>query len=474
MAIDIGADILIKIREEFDGIFNSKSANGDYIQKILKKVEDGTATMQDVSTFSKGIGTKLSELLKKHLSAENLPDGTLYYNIADTVLGGTLHDNYELINSVAGQVQKELDKPLGINIKPQKAKFPAERVHLIINAVCDKTANADTIERRLTSPVENVTESFYNDYVEENAKFRSDAGLKVYIIRDDHNGCCEWCSKLAGKYEYPDKVPKDVYRRHDNCGCTTTFDNSKGKFQNVWSKKSWTPSAEEKERMKNIKANATKYTPQQARAKEKEIKQKIADRTAKNMISENDYHTKAELVKMPLSKLREETTEMAKKYYASGKSGISFGGANTDEVAKNLTANASRNSLTKDYMALKKHLIDIDKSGKSGIIDLVKETGIKGVPNIPPKKIDVKGLKINSDHISERNHNVTFDDAISFIEKADISLTKWQGEYENYYSTSGATFVNTISKEIETSFTADEFDDKAKKMMEVIEQWKKK
>lgn len=83
----------------------------------------------------------------------------------------------------------------------------------------------------------------------KNVKFRSDAGLDCYIIRNDHGGCCKWCSKLAGKYHYPEDVPKDVYRRHDNCGCTVTYLNGR-KAQDVWSKTKWNVSDDELERMK--------------------------------------------------------------------------------------------------------------------------------------------------------------------------------------------------------------------------------
>ncbi len=52
--------------------------------------------------------------------------------------------------------------------------------------------------------------------------------------------CCEWCSALAGSYRYPD-VPKDVYRRHENCNCTVEYDPGSGKTQNIWTK-AWTSS----------------------------------------------------------------------------------------------------------------------------------------------------------------------------------------------------------------------------------------
>ena len=82
-------------------------------------------------------------------------------------------------------------------------------------------------------------------------KYRSEAGLECFIIRSDHGGCCKWCAALAGKYRYPEEVPKDVYRRHDNCTCTVTYTNGR-KAQDVWSKTSRELPAEERERMKQI------------------------------------------------------------------------------------------------------------------------------------------------------------------------------------------------------------------------------
>jgi len=48
-------------------------------------------------------------------------------------------------------------------------------------------------------------------------------------------GCCEWCQKLAGIYEYG-KHPKDIFKRHDNCTCLVTFKDEEG-YTDAWSKK---------------------------------------------------------------------------------------------------------------------------------------------------------------------------------------------------------------------------------------------
>ena len=43
--------------------------------------------------------------------------------------------------------------------------------------------------------------------------------------------------QCAGRYAYGEE-PDDIYRRHDNCDCTVTFENGR-KRQDVWSKREW-------------------------------------------------------------------------------------------------------------------------------------------------------------------------------------------------------------------------------------------
>lgn len=242
---DIGAELLEKIRAEFQ----SRCRADKYIQSVLKKIEGGTAKMEEVALLSKQLGFRVSQAIGAHVNVAALPGGKMYYNIADTILTGVLKDNYDVINSAAAECQKTLDRSAGINITPQQAEFPTERVQAVVNAASMPDIAEELMIRRMTAPAQNITESFYNDYVQKNVKLRSDAGLDCYIIRNDHGGCCKWCSKLAGKYHYPEDVPKDVYRRHDNCGCTVTYLNGR-KAQNVWSKTKWNISDEELEQMK--------------------------------------------------------------------------------------------------------------------------------------------------------------------------------------------------------------------------------
>lgn len=123
----------------------------------------------------------------------------------------------------------------------------------------------------------------------------------------------------------------------------------------------------------------------------------------------------------------------------------------------------------------KQDAILLTDSQNSDIIEEIKKTGIKfqGI-HIPPQEIDVSALSIDTAHIKGRGHGVSLEEATSFVTDAEISISRWGGQFENYYSKSGATYVDVKTNTIRTAFRSDEYDDRIKKMMEVLEKWKKK
>lgn len=94
----------------------------------------------------------------------------------------------------------------------------------------------EELERLLNEPIKNIIQSYYDDYVKENAKLSAELGLKAIIIRREVGKCCDWCANLAGVYEYGEH-PDDVFRRHDYCRCMVLYKEKKGKYTDVWSKK---------------------------------------------------------------------------------------------------------------------------------------------------------------------------------------------------------------------------------------------
>ena len=90
----------------------------------------------------------------------------------------------------------------------------------------------------------NYMQSFVDETMKRNAEFQSKAGVSPKIVRKSPTKCCPWCDALVGEYKYPDDVPDDVYRRHDNCNCIVEFYPGDGKKQDVWSKQ-WADQDEE-------------------------------------------------------------------------------------------------------------------------------------------------------------------------------------------------------------------------------------
>lgn len=100
------------------------------------------------------------------------------------------------------------------------------------------------------------------------------------------------------------------------------------------------------------------------------------------------------------------------------------------------------------------------------------EANIRGVPKLNPEKIDVSGFTFDESHINaEREHGVTRAEAERFIKEADISLTRWNGRFINYYGPHGATYVDVENKNIRTSFKKEQFDVPTLKIREVAEKY---
>lgn len=274
MSSDIGQDILRSVKADFAKALDDQSGR---LGRLFKKIQDGKASMSEISTFSVLIGQTVSSAVEKRVTPEALPNGTLYFNIAQTVLQGILKDSHELINLAASSVQERLDAQQGLHIRAVKPEYPEERVKSIAGAAstASMNSNGEKEQRRLTSPVENVVQSFYSDYVRENADLRSKAGLNAYIIRRTSGKCCAWCADLAGRYRYED-APPDVYARHDNCTCTVDFVTNNYR-QDVWSKRKYALSPTQRRAILDNIPKPTRYTREQAKNLQDSVLNRVAN-----------------------------------------------------------------------------------------------------------------------------------------------------------------------------------------------------
>lgn len=267
-------DIAPKLLEQIQLDFQSRFNKSEKIASLYARIRDGTATYKEADAFAAEIGEILASVFKDNLSSNVLPDGKLYYNIAERILRPTLGHNYELVADVTVDVQNILNKSAGIGIKAIKPEVNQDRVQGIIDIASGKE-KYDDVAYILDEAVVNFTQSAVTDAVKENADFQYKLGLSPKIVRTSSGKCCDWCEKIAGTYNYEEvrNTGNDVFRRHKNCVCLVELVAGKD-IQNTHSKKI-AYASDIKKRVSNSFTKGkelTRYTQEQAKALEEKLR----------------------------------------------------------------------------------------------------------------------------------------------------------------------------------------------------------
>ena len=137
-------------------------------------------------------------MFKENISPEDLPDGKMYYNIADRVLNDTLGRNYKLISDYSADVQTSLNKSSGLRIKGVKPPKNQDRINGLIEKVQEKTY--EETKWVLQEPIINFSQSIVDDTIKTNVDFHNKLGLRPKIVRKMNGKCCDWCKEVEGVY----------------------------------------------------------------------------------------------------------------------------------------------------------------------------------------------------------------------------------------------------------------------------------
>lgn len=231
-------DIAPQLLESLRSQFSAKVAANPKIRALEKKITDGAATYVDAENYSYLVGQALADVFADNLSSAVLPDGRMYFNIAERVLRPLLVDNYDIVSKAAAAVQAALNQKANIGIKAQTVPINEDRIAGIVNKVAD-AESFDAVKWVLGAPVVNFSMNVVDEILRENVEFQGRSGLNPKVIRKSERNCCKWCSGLEGVYDYP--VDREVYQRHERCRCSVEYDPADGKRrrQNVYTKQ-WT------------------------------------------------------------------------------------------------------------------------------------------------------------------------------------------------------------------------------------------
>ena len=276
-------DVVPALNEKIQSSFKSYCLKDRRLTQISKRIRDGTANQIDAHAYAEHLGENLSRALVTNLTADTLPNGTLYYNIAQRTVIPNLEENYNMINDIAADIQAIADKKAKIGLGAVRADFPSARINGLIDKMTADDIILEQAIRWLQEPIVNNSEAFFDDFVKANADFRTNVGLKATIIRTVESGCCKWCEDLAGTYDY-DSAPDEIYARHEFCRCSVTYQSRKTS-QNVWSKKTWESSPEELDRRKSI----GQQSEMTARERIEAVNQVYRDQNVRQFINETGY-----------------------------------------------------------------------------------------------------------------------------------------------------------------------------------------
>lgn len=128
-------DIGVKLWESIEREFRNAIEKDMMIVAFEDRLGRGAAGFGDVSEYANRLGEIAGEVLRKHLKKENLPNGKIYWNIAQKTIRPILKMVHELVNEAAAAVQKQEDKKIGISLKPIKPPFPEDRAKDLIGKI---------------------------------------------------------------------------------------------------------------------------------------------------------------------------------------------------------------------------------------------------------------------------------------------------------------------------------------------------
>lgn len=251
-------DIVPVLSENLKKDFNDAIVDNKIIADKSKKLLAGKANFNDVYDVSNEVGNTLKNAFKNNITKETLPNGKMYYNIADRAIKPKLKEAHEIISSYGADVQGLINKKEGINVKGVNAEFNEEKTDNLVKKLCEYD-DYDDAEWLLDENVKNYCNQSVDDTIKANADFLSESGFKETISRSTNGGCCEWCEEVSGVFDYeyvkqwvlqdPDH---NVFSRHRFCNCIISHNTEKGRkaVNNQWNEEK-----HEKEKRKELSKN---------------------------------------------------------------------------------------------------------------------------------------------------------------------------------------------------------------------------
>lgn len=111
-------DVSPEIYEDIMARFEYYKRNNHVIERCEKRLKNKTANYRDAYDYATTIGSCMADAFSDVLKADRLPDGHMYYNIAQRTVRPCLEHVGELCGLYSDGVQTIMNKANGIGLKP--------------------------------------------------------------------------------------------------------------------------------------------------------------------------------------------------------------------------------------------------------------------------------------------------------------------------------------------------------------------
>lgn len=226
-----------KIQREYD-----LAMSGDKnIARMYARIADGSATLQEVSTFATMSGRHIANIL-----VTNLPEGAITEAEAIELIPPALRSNHQYVADVAKRVQDVINESNGIGLKAIEPEFDTNGATRIAQGVAGYE-NVLEHGEEITAEIINASRKVVDRSFEINAGYFDGAGLETTVQREydgvglhDGRDECGWCLDRAGVWSYAEAKEAGVFQRHVGCGCDIVYMTSrKIQRQTNWRNNQW-------------------------------------------------------------------------------------------------------------------------------------------------------------------------------------------------------------------------------------------
>ena len=154
---DIAPELLERIRADF--------------RALLGDAKPAADTYVAAADYAELVGSALAEAFRRNLTADALPDGRLYWNIADRVVRPLLEEEHLLVADASAAVQQALNQQANLGIAPQRAVLHTDAVDDLLNKV-SAAEQFEDVAWVLDEPVRTFSRMVVDDTLKRNVDFQ--------------------------------------------------------------------------------------------------------------------------------------------------------------------------------------------------------------------------------------------------------------------------------------------------------------